>query len=343
MMTDKTTPTEHLIFAREVHRRIQCTVSTNVSTCTMVSLLCLVRRQARIPQARAFFSRASKATSSAADEDRVVVSVDSDGIAQVRLNRPEKLNALDLPMFEAIANAASDLKSDRKLRADILSGNGRAFCTGLDVKSMIRNDPNGTIERLLERPQGRITNLAQDVAYLWREIPAPVIAAVHGMCFGGGFQIALGADFRIATPDSKISIMESKWGLIPDMGISVTLRELVRIDVAKELTMTGRIVNGLEACEIGLITRCAEDPHKEALELAKAITKRSPDSVALAKQLYQETWDATVDEEALRLETDFQRQLLKTWNQLAASGRNFGLKVPYAKRKNSTIKTNKDL
>lgn len=154
-------------------------------------------------------------------------------------------------------------------------------------------------------------------------------------------QIALGADFRLATPDCKLSIMESKWGLIPDMSISVTLRELVSIDVAKELTMTGRIISGQEAAALGIVTRCVDDPQAEAITLAKEIVSRSPDSVALAKQLYQETWFSPSEEYSLKLETELQRKLLKTWNQLAASGRNFGVKVPYFRRKKG-VPSNKE-
>jgi enoyl-CoA hydratase/carnithine racemase len=268
---------------------------------------------------------------------RVETTIDKNGIARVSLARPEKLNALDLPMFEAIAAEASRLKTMKSLRAVILTGQGRAFCTGLDVKTIVKNNPKKTIDRLLERPSGysetvRNGNLAQDVGYLWRDLPVPVIACLHGMCFGGGMQIALGADFRFATPDCKLSIMEAKWGLIPDMSASVTLRELVRIDVAKELTMTGRVVNGEEAASLGLVTRCVTDPLAEAEKLANEIVERSPDSVALTKQMYQQTWVAP-EEYCLTVETDLQKKLLASWNQIAASGRAFGVNIPYFQRK----------
>lgn len=268
----------------------------------------------------------------------VITSINSNGVAHVELNRADKLNSLDLAMFESIAKAASELKTNKSVRAVILSGRGRAFCTGLDIQSMMRSNPKKICDRLLERPSGygekdkEIGNLAQDVGYLWRAIPVPVIAVLHGMCFGGGMQIALGADFRLATPDCKLSIMESKWGLIPDMSASVTLRELVRIDVAKELTMTGRVIVGEEGARIGLVTRCVEDPMAEAEKLASEIADRSPDSVALSKKLYQETWVAP-EEYCLKAETEFQKQLLASWNQVAASGRNFGWKLPYFDRK----------
>ena len=269
-----------------------------------------------------------------------------DGIQNVVLARPSKMNALDMPMFEAIAAAAAKLRGDASVRAIILSGAGRAFCTGLDVKSVANPLKGGlqNMERLLERPSGygrdggatSLGNLAQDVGYLWRDLPVPVIASLHGMCFGGGMQIALGGDVRFATPDCKLSIMEARWGLIPVMGASVTLRELVRIDVAKELTMTGRVITGEEAAELGLVTRCVEDPMEESIRLAREVVARSPDSVAAAKRLYQETWVAP-EEHCLGEETIVQRQLLASYNQLAASGRNFGVKIPYADRKDDIM------
>jgi enoyl-CoA hydratase/carnithine racemase len=277
-------------------------------------------------------------------EDRVQCEIDAAGIARVTLNRPTKMNALDMAMFEAIADTCASLKANRTIRAVILSGSGRAFCTGLDVPSLLKlkNHPVQSMARLMERSRANsdrdtaeqkvISNLAQDVGYLWRDLPVPVIACLHGMCYGGGMQIALGADIRLATPDCKLSVMEAKWGLIPDMSASVTLRELVRIDVAKELTMTGRVVSGTEAAELGLVTRCCTDPLEEAEILAQQILQRSPDSVAMTKQLYQQTWVAP-EEYCLRLETKLQKKLLGSWNQLAASGRNFGWRLPYFQRK----------
>jgi enoyl-CoA hydratase/carnithine racemase len=223
-------------------------------------------------------------------------------------------------MFDAIAEAAARLRDDvalkKNLRVVIFSGEGKAFCTGLDAKSVALSGPSASLRRLLERPspfggegEGPKGNLAQDVCYLWRLLPVPVITVIHGMCYGGGLQIALGGDIRLSTFDCKISIMESRWGLIPDMGISITLRELVRMDVAKELTMTGRIINGTEAERIGLVTRCVEDPMKEAMKVAMEIVERSPDSVAATKELFQSTWVAD-EETCLNIETDLQRKLI---------------------------------
>lgn len=254
-----------------------------------------------------------------------------DGVVHVLLSRGSKMNALDMPMFEAIQKTAAELSKDKSVRAVILSGEGKSFCAGLDVKSMA-SSPVAFTEKLLKKPaMTEISNLAQDVGYLWRMIPAPVIACIHGVCLGGGFQIALGCDFRICTPDAQFSIMESKWGLIPDMSGSVTLRELVRIDVAKELTMTGRVFDGLEAKELGLVTRVAEDPMEASIALAKLIAKKSPDSTAMTKRLFQETW--TVDDAtALDTETRLQTKLLGSWNQVMQSGSNYGVSLPFISR-----------
>jgi enoyl-CoA hydratase/carnithine racemase len=185
---------------------------------------------------------------------RITVKEVESGIFHVEFNRPEKMNALDLKTFQEISAMALSLKANKSVRAVIISGKGKAFCTGLDVKGMVSE--LSASSKLLEKPAAfKHSNMAQDVAYLWRALPVPVIACLHGMVYGGGLQIALGADFRFATPDCKLSIMEAKWGIIPDMSAAVTLRELVRIDVAKELTMTGRIFSATEGQGYGLITR----------------------------------------------------------------------------------------
>jgi enoyl-CoA hydratase/carnithine racemase len=260
----------------------------------------------------------------------LVTRLDDNDIVHVEFNRPDKLNALNIDLFNGIAEVALKLAADKSVRCVILSGKGKAFCTGLDVNSVATNPLQAA--KLLEKPAGtNISNLAQDVGYLWRKIPCPVIAAVHGMCFGGGMQIALGADFRLVSPDCKVSIMEAKWGMIPDMSAAVTLRELVRIDIAKELTMTGRVISGEEAARIGLMTRCSDDPFSSALQLAREICSRSPDSVAATKKLFQESWYST-EEQALHLETSLQKKILGSYNQLAAAGRNTGVSMPYKKR-----------
>lgn len=264
-------------------------------------------------------------------DERVQISIE-DGIAIVTLNRPEKYNGLDMPMFNAITDAAKSLKKDRSVRAIILNGSGEAFCSGLDVKTVSKNPVN--FLKLLFKPGRKISNLAQDVGYLWRGVPAPVIVVTHGYCFGGGFQIALGADFRFSTADCEFSIMESKWGLIPDMSLAVTLRELISIDLAKELTMTARRFSGTEAREMGLVSRVCDDPMAEALAFARELAERSPDAVAASKLLFNKTWSAT-DKDALDWETRLQKKVLGRANQRIAIARNSGEPdKPYLDRRN---------
>ncbi len=257
---------------------------------------------------------------SASEFERVQIHKE-DGIAIVTLNRPEKYNGLDMPMFHAITKAAKSLKKDRSVRAIILNGAGDAFCSGLDVKTVSKNPIN--FVKLLVKPGRTISNLAQDVGYLWRDVPAPVIAVTHGYCFGGGFQIALGADFRFSTADCEFSIMESKWGLIPDMSLGVTLRELIPIDLAKELAMTARRFDGNEALSMGLVSRVCKDPMAEAREFAHELASRSPDAVAATKLLLNRTWSAT-DKVALDWETRLQKKIIGRANQRIAIARNSG-------------------
>lgn len=247
-------------------------------------------------------------------KDRVSIEI-KDEIAFVTLSRSDKLNALDMPMFEAITLAAKKLKKDKSIRAVILSGDGKAFCSGLDVKSMFKN-PLAPL-KLLVKPGTKISNLAQDVSYLWRDVPVPVIAVTHGKCWGGGFQIALGADFRYSTPDCEFSIMESRWGLIPDMGGTIAFRELSRIDIVKELTMTAKVFNAEEAKEYGFVTHISDDPMEKAVAFAEEIKKRSPDAIASTKTLFNKTWLGTI-KNALNWETKLQRKLIGRHNQRAA-------------------------
>lgn len=247
--------------------------------------------------------------------ERVQVSIDQH-IAHVRLNRPDKRNGLDLPMFEALAAAGYRLAHQSGVRAVVLSGNGSVFCAGLDWGSFLAHGGN-TSERLLERPDGRRDNLAQRVSRTWAEMPVPVIAALHGVAFGGGLQIALGADIRYAHPATQLSVMEIRYGLIPDMGLSTLLPRLVRDDVAKELTFTGRRVSGEEAARIGLVTRACEDPLDAALDTARMIAAQAPRAVRTAKRLLDESRGLSVAA-ALRLETELQRTLLAGSEQMEA-------------------------
>jgi enoyl-CoA hydratase/carnithine racemase len=249
-------------------------------------------------------------------EDRVRVQIGPDGIATVTMVRSDKHNALDQAMFEGLMKAADQVAGDASIRAVVLHGEGKSFCSGLDIASFMSGEGGTSV--LLTREDGRLANFAQRVSYDWSLVPAPVIAAIHGNCFGGGLQIALGADIRIAAPDAKLSIMEIKWGLVPDMGITQTLPRLLPIDVAKELTFSGRIVSGSEALELGLVTRSAEDPLSAALSLAEEISQKSPDAIRAAKRLYDETWTSNDSAAALVLETELQTGLIGTPNQIAA-------------------------
>lgn len=212
----------------------------------------------------------------------------TDGIAHVRLSRPDKLNALTLTTLEDLVDTAHTLRRDKELRAVIISGDGDAFCAGLDFASVLRN-PGGIAKAFIPRPW-RGTNTFQEAPWAFRRIPVPVIAAVHGHCLGGGLQIALAADFRIATPDSRWSVLEGKWGLIPDMSGIQSLSEVVGIDQAKLLTMTAEIFDGSRAAELGLVTELAVDPLLRAQQLADQLADRSPDAVAAAKRLFNDTW-----------------------------------------------------
>jgi enoyl-CoA hydratase/carnithine racemase len=233
----------------------------------------------------------------------------------VTLTRADKHNALDVAMFEAIIAAAERLVDEPGVRAVILHGDGKSFCSGLDVMSIM--SMGGGIDGLLDPLQGEVPNWFQKAAHNWLLLPVPVIAAVHGNCLGGGLQIALGADIRIAAPDARLSVMEIKWGLVPDMSITRTLPRLVSIDVAKELTFTGRIFSGSEAAQLGVVTRVAEDPLAAARSLAAEIAARSPHAVRAAKRLYEESWTGTT-QETLALEAALQRTLVGSPNQLAA-------------------------
>lgn len=216
--------------------------------------------------------------------ERVTVRMD-DGVADVRLNRPEKMNALDSAMFRALVETGEALKADPSVRAVVLSGEGRSFCAGLDFSSFQAMAGDEGMEIGAEPRGDRITNQGQHAAYVWAEMPAPVIVAVHGVALGGGCQIALGGDLRYCTADATFSVLEIRWGLAPDMTGTQLLPRLVGLDVAKELTFTGRMVDGTEAVAIGLATKVCEDPRAEALALAHQIAANNPDAVQGAKAL----------------------------------------------------------
>ena len=219
-------------------------------------------------------------------EERVRVGVDELGVAEVAMVRADKMNALDPAMFQALIDAIARVRGDTKVRAVVLHGEGRAFCSGLDKASLqgIAGEGAAGIGDLVPRTHG-LANFWQQVAWGWRELPVPVIAAVQGVAFGGGLQIALGADIRIVHPEAKMSVMEIRWGLVPDMAGCVLLTGLTRADVARELTFTGRVVSGQEAVALGLATRSAHDPLGEARQMARQIAASNPDAIRAAKRL----------------------------------------------------------
>ncbi len=249
------------------------------------------------------------------EPERVLVSVDGH-VAHVRMNRPDKRNGLDLAQIEALVAAGTRLAADRGVRAVVLSGEGPAFCAGLDWASVLASGP-ATATALLARGGDSPANLAQRVAWIWAELPVPVIAAIRGAAFGGGLQLALACDLRLCAPDARLSVMEIKYGLIPDMTASRTLLRLVRDDLARELIYTGRIVDGVAAVQLGLVTRLADDPVAEALALAAQIAAMAPSAIRAAKRLCLETPDLDVPA-ALAHETALQLPLLGSPEQQEA-------------------------
>jgi enoyl-CoA hydratase/carnithine racemase len=263
--------------------------------------------------------------------ERVVYSI-TDGVADVRLNRPDKMNAIDGAMFEGLSSVGKSISRDKSIRAVVLSGEGRAFCAGLDFSSFQAMAGSGKRESdptpaIMKTDDENPANLAQLAGYVWHVMPVPVIAAVHGVAFGGGLQIALGADIRIVTPDVKMSIMEIKWGLIPDMSGTQLLRHLARLDVVKELTFTGKVVTGSEAVSLGLATRTSEKPYDAAMALAKEIASKSPDAIRAGKRLLNASRMVSVAE-GLKMEAQLQRSLMGTPNQIEAVMANLQNRAP---------------
>jgi enoyl-CoA hydratase/carnithine racemase len=246
--------------------------------------------------------------------ERVQVTIDN-AVATVRLSRPDKLNALDAAMFEGVISAGEQILADKSVRAVVLHGEGRAFSAGLDFASFM-GKPD-LMQKLLARSEKSPANVAQRIAWIWQEVHVPVIAAVHGVAFGGGLQIALGADIRYVAADAQLSVLEIKWGLIPDMSISQTLTRLVPLDVAKELTFTGRIVSGSEAVALGLATKVSVDPLGDAIETAKLIATKSPHAIRAGKALLNDA-PTMSRADALKLETALQVGLLGSPNQMEA-------------------------
>ncbi|ODM74387.1 crotonase/enoyl-CoA hydratase family protein [Bradyrhizobium elkanii] len=260
--------------------------------------------------------------------DRISLSI-ADGVADVRLNRPDKLNALDPAMFAAIAEIGAQLADNRTLRAVVFSGEGEAFCAGLDMERLVATTEGESIlpfADLGQRTHG-IANFAQHLVWLWRELPVPVIAAVHGIAFGGGFQLMLGADIRYLAPGTRLAIIEAKWGLVPDMAGTQLMRHLAREDVVRELTYTARVFSADDALGYGFATRIVEQPREAALETAHAIADRSPDAIRAAKRLL----NLAADRDAatgLAAETAEQALLLGSPNHIEAVRANLERRPP---------------
>jgi enoyl-CoA hydratase/carnithine racemase len=265
-------------------------------------------------------------------DERVTITIE-DGVADVRLVRADKMNALDNAMFEALVAAGERLKTEKGVRAVVLSGEGRAFCAGLDMgnfgqMAQGRGGPAAARadESLGARSHG-VANRAQYACWVWREVPVPVIAAVHGVAFGGGFQVALGADMRYVTPDARLCVMEIKWGLVPDMAGTQLMRHLAREDIVRELTYTGRIFSGEEAFAYGFATRVTADPRAAALATAREIAGKSPDAIRAAKRILNDA--VLVDPKTgLTQESVEQAHLIGSPNQVEAVMSNLQKRAP---------------
>lgn len=261
-------------------------------------------------------------------KDRVKVTIEN-GVADVRLNRADKMNALDADMFTAIAETGARLKRDQNLRAVVLSGEGRAFCAGLDVERMaaVANGDALLPFAGLDRRTHGVANFVQHIVWLWREMPVPVIAAVHGIAVGGGFQLALGADMRYVAPGTRLGIIEAKWGLVPDMAGTQLMRHLAREDVVRELAYSARVFSAEQAIAYGLATRLEADPRTAALTTAREIASLSPHAIRAAKRLFNQAVSRDACE-GLAAETSEQKALLGSANQVEAVRANIEKRMP---------------
>lgn len=259
--------------------------------------------------------------------DRIAVTIEG-GVADIRLDRPDKMNALDHAMFDALIEAAALVRDTKEVRAAVLSGEGRAFCAGLDFGSFaaMQAGGDGSLSDLVTRTHG-IANRPQYAAWCWRELPVPVICAIHGVAYGGGLQVALGADLRFATADAKLSVMEIKWGLVPDVAGTQLLRHLCRDDVVRDLTYTGRVVTGEEGLALGLVTRIEADSRAAALAAARDIAAKNPAAIRAAKRLLNAATVST-PAEGLMMESVEQQAILGSPNQVEAIAANMEKRPP---------------
>lgn len=256
--------------------------------------------------------------------NRVDIRID-DHVAEVMLNRPDKLNAVDTDMFHALDEAARSVEAEKSIRAVVLHGAGENFCAGIDIAAMQGTEDLGAA--LLKPVAGSTANIFQRAAYAWRELPVPVICALRGVVFGAGLQIAIGADLRYAAPGTQFSIMESKWGLIPDMAISTTLRDILPPDRVKELAWTASVFDAAQALQWGMITAIEDDPLAAAREMARLVCSRSPDAVRGIKRLVNEAWQRS-ERDSLALEAQLQLRVLGAPNQAEAVRANLEKRAP---------------
>lgn len=263
-------------------------------------------------------------------EQRVTLTIDDIGIAYVELNRPDKLNALDMAMFKALDSTINKIRKNKSVRAVIVSGTGKDFCSGLDIKSVLTNQTAGL--KLLFKWLPGNANLAQKVTAKWRKLPVPVIMAIEGRCWGGGMQIALGGDFRIAHPQASLSIMESRWGIIPDMAGNTALTRLMPIDQAMKLAMTAETFSAQQGLDYNLVTETHEQPRQRAKVLAEQLIARSPDVLAALKKLYQNNWHQS-ERSMLAKESWYQVRILTGNNQRVAVAKEQGKEREYHKAK----------
>ncbi len=257
---------------------------------------------------------------------RVLLKVENN-VATVTLNRADKRNAVDMDMFHGLIGAAEQIRSERKVRAVVLHGDGEHFCAGIDISMFAGEGINATGPDLLAKPHDTSANLVQLACLVWRELPVPVIAALNGTVFGAGLQIAMGADMRYASAEARFSIMEVRWGLIPDMAFTNTMRHVIPTDKVRELAYTGRIVTAAEAASLGLVTGIDEDPLARAYQIAMDIAQKSPDAIRAIKRLINEAWDVDGGA-ALQLEAALQKEILAGANQREAASANLEKRLP---------------
>ncbi len=261
-------------------------------------------------------------------------------VAIIKLNRPEKKNALTLEMLENLTKIGDNLKTKDNLSCVLITGKAEVFCSGIDVTNFISLATDKELLKSLLTPlEGKPYNKMQKPCIIWQEIAVPVIAILEGPVFGAGLQIALGADIRISAPTAEFSIMETKWGLIPDMGITQTLPKLMNYDQALLATLTSTLINAKKACELGLITICTENPYEKGIKLAKELGSKSPDALRAVKTLYKKTWRKATTEN-LQLEALLQTQLIGSANQMEAVFANIEKRSPdFSKHSPSNAKS----